>query len=270
MAESQVLLEEMSWPAIRMVAEKKPCIIIPTGSIEQHGPHLPLLVDALIAQKIAQAAAIRACGQIPVLVAPTMALGLSEEHLDFAGTLSLKPITFMNSATEEVFSLIHHGFDRFLFLNSHGGNLDALKLVARILRQEHGVLVAVTSYWQIAHAKIHSIRQTPGGGVNHGGEEETSIMLYLRPDLVDMSAASSNPLRWRSSYLSGGYLKEPQVNYGRLRRDIAPLGHNGDPTLASADKGRQLFDGIADAVARFLEDFYSWRLDEMVAPPENK
>jgi creatinine amidohydrolase len=200
---------------------------------------------------------------LPIVVSPILSVGFSGEHMDFAGTLSLSPNTLMLTAKEMVLSLIHHGFERFLFLNGHSGNEEALRLTARMLRQEHNVLIAATSYWQLAREEIKAIRESPGGGMNHAGEEETSLMLFLRPDLVNMDLAEPNPLHWRTSYLSGSYVQEAPVTYGRRRVDIAPLGHNGDPTRASAEKGKRLFEAIVAAVATFLADFDTWRLDGM-------
>ena len=257
------LLEELSWQQVRTLQARKPIVIIPAGAIEQHGPHLPLEVDACIAKELARAAATRIVAKVPVLVGPVLSVGFSAEHMDFSGTLSLTPSTLMAVAREIVLSLIHHGFERFVFLNGHGGNEEALKLVARTLRQEQGALIAVTSYWQLAREELKAMRETPGGGMNHGGEEETSLMLFLRPHLVNMDAAEPNPLRWRSTYLSGSYDLDPAVAYGRLRSDIAPLGQNGDPTRASPEKGERMFNGIVEAVIGFLLDFHTWRLDGM-------
>ncbi len=266
MSANEVLLERLSWPKVRNVAGGECSIVIPVGSIEQHGPHLPLLVDSAIARSVAEAAARKVCDRISVIVSPTLAYGLSEEHMGFPGTLSLCIKTFMDMAEEVVVSLKQHGFERFIFLNAHAGNIEALKLVARSLRKHHQCLVAVSSYWEVAFEGLLPLRGGRGGGPSHGGEEETSLMLYLHPDLVDMSSATANPIRWRSPYLSGDKVGGPQVAYGRLRTDIAPQGHNGDPTLASEANGELLFGAIVDGVARFLLDFHTWRLDEMTIP----
>ncbi|HVZ15910.1 MAG TPA: creatininase family protein [Terriglobales bacterium] len=258
-----VLLQEMSWPDVRELAAAKPIVIIPTGSIEQHGPHLPLEVDSCIAKALAEASAVRLCEKLPVAVTPVLDLGFSGEHMSFPGTLSLSAKTFMRIVHEVLLDLIRHGFDRFFLLNGHGGNEEALRLVARTLREEHEVIIATASYWQLAREEIQAVRQSPGGGMNHGGEEETSLMLFLRPELVRMEVAQANPLRWRSAYLSGGYERDAAVAYGRKRADIAPLGHNGDPTLATREKGKLLFEGIVEAIVRFGRDFYTWRLDAM-------
>jgi creatinine amidohydrolase len=264
MSGHEILLERLSWPEVRNVASGESSVVIPVGSIEQHGPHLPLLVDAAIARLVSEAAARKVCDQISVIVAPTLVYGLSEEHMGFPGTVTVCIKTFMDMAKEVVVSLTQHGFERFLFLNAHAGNIEALKLVARSVRKRHKCLVAVSSYWEIAYEGLLPLRRGRGGGPSHGGEEETSLMLYLQPDLVDMSTATPNPIRWRSPYLSGDNVRDPQVAYGRLRTDIAPQGHNGDPTLASSANGELLFGAIVDGVARFLLDFHTWRLDEMV------
>ena len=106
--------------------------------------------------------------------------------------------------------------------------------------------------------------------MNHGGEEETSLMLFLRPDLVNMAVAEASPLRWRSSYLAGNYAQDPPVTFGRKRSDIAPMGHNGDPTLASSEKGRRLFEAIVEAVAHFVNEFHKWRLDQMTSADQEQ
>lgn len=258
----QFVLEEMKWMQVREAASRRPIVIIPTGSIEQHGPHLPLQVDSLIASELARATAASVQEHLSVLVAPTLSFGCSEEHMDFAGTLSLSPQTFITVAVETIVSLMQHGFDRFFFLDAHAGNMDALRLIVRILRSEKKVLAAAGAYWDIAREAMLSL---PGGtvAINHGGEVETSLMLHLRSDLVDMAAAAPNPLRWRTKYLAGGKGVGPSVSYGRMRRDIAPLGANGDPTLASAEKGRMLFDVIVQALGCFLADFQTWELTRM-------
>ena len=134
MSSETILLEELSWPEVRTLVARKPIVIIPTGSIEQHGPHLPLEVDSCIAKELARAAATRIVMKVPVVVSPVLSVGFSAEHMTFAGTLSLNPSTLMIVAKEIVLSLIHPGFERFVFLNGHAGNEEALKLVARMLR----------------------------------------------------------------------------------------------------------------------------------------
>jgi creatinine amidohydrolase len=265
MLSEKVLLQELSWPEVRDLQAAKPVIIIPTGAIEQHGPHLPLEVDSRIAEKLAEAAARKVRPNFPILVTPVVSVGASGEHMSFPGTLSLSTDAFMVVARQILGCLIQHGFDHFFFLNGHGGNEEALKLVARTVREEHEVIITASSYWQLAREEIRSVRESPGGGMNHGGEEETSLMLFLRPDLVNMAVAEANPLRWRSSYLAGNYAQDPPVAFGRKRSDIAPMGHNGDPTLASSEKGRRLFDAIVEAVAHFVKEFHKWRLDQMTS-----
>lgn len=258
-----VLLQELSWPQVRELQRTDPIVIIPAGSIEQHGPHLPLEVDSRIAKKLAEAVARKLQGEIAVIVTPVLSPGFSGEHMTFPGTLSLSPDAFMLVARQILLNLIEHKFYRFLFLNAHGGNEEPLKLVAHTVRQQKDALIAVSSYWQLAREEIRALRESPGAGINHGGEEETSLMLFLRPDLVNMEIAKENPLRWRSPYLSASYAHDAAVVVGRKRSDIAPAGHNGDPTRASTEKGKLLFEAIVEAVARFIRDFREWRLDHL-------
>jgi creatinine amidohydrolase len=266
MSSERVLLQEMKWPEIRDLVPLKPIVIIPTGSIEQHGPHLPLEVDSRIAKELAYASAQTLHKELPVVVAPGLDIGFSSEHLSFPGTLSLDAETFMRVASQVVVNLIGHGFERFLFLNGHGGNEEALRLVARTLREKHEVLIAATSYWQLAREEIKALRQSPGSGINHGGEEETALMLHLRPQLVDMSLATAGTMRWCSSYLAGSYDQEAQVAYGRKRTDIAPLGHGGDPSVATAEEGKKMFEAIVQAIVQFVREFHTWRIEEMGRP----
>jgi len=266
MSSERIFLQEMKWPEIRELIPSKPIVIIPTGSVEQHGPHLPLEVDSRIARELAFASAQILRKELSIVVAPGLEIGFSGEHLDFPGTLSLDAETFMHVASQILINLIGHGFEKFLFLNGHGGNEEALRLVARSMREKHEVLIAATSYWQLAREQIKALRRSPGGGINHGGEEETALMLHLRPQLVDMNAATAGTMRWCSSYLVGSYDQEPQVAYGRKRADIAPLGHGGDPTMATADQGKKMFEAIVEAIVRFTREFQTWRLGEMGKP----
>jgi len=221
MSAEKVLLQEMKWPEVKELICAKPTVIIPTGSIEQHGPHLPLEVDSRIAKELAFASAQILRPEIPVVVAPGLDIGFSGEHLSFAGTLSLEAETFMRVASQVVLNLIGHGFEKFLFLNGHGGNEEALRLVARTLREKHEVLIAATSYWQLGREAIKALRQSPGSGINHGGEEETALMLaqFLFGGRLRSGSASclrtparryrSARARWRSH---DGYCRRGKEN----------------------------------------------------------
>jgi creatinine amidohydrolase/Fe(II)-dependent formamide hydrolase-like protein len=143
----------------------------------------------------------------------------------------------------------------------HKARAAAMRLIA-----EDGTLERVSDATPVGEAKMYASRPFGGsyGDRAHGGEEETSLMLFLRPHLVNMEAVEPNPLRWRSSYLAGSYVQDPPVVVGRKRSDTTPLGHNVDPTLASAERGKLLFEAVVDAVVRFVKNFRTWHLDQMV------
>ncbi len=202
-------------------------LAVPVGSCEQHGPHLPLDTDTLIARALAEALANR---RQDTLVAPPIAIGASGEHSDFPGTLSLGTpvmtdvlIELARSALPEPASGHPRPFSAVLFVNAHGGNLDAFTSSMAVLTSE-GRPVGV---W---HPRI------PGGD-SHAGATETSLMLHLHPELVRREAVEIGSTAHFSD-ISG------QLTDGGLA-DVAPNGVLGDPTKASAAHGEQLFEELA-------------------------
>lgn len=260
MAEPEVRMQRLPRSVIADRANAGAVIVIPTGSTEQHGLHLPVGLDAMTAEAVALTAAQKAAGQTPMLVAPTLSLGYSGEHLDFGGTISLRPQTLLAVYLDVIDSLAQAGLRRIFFLNGHGGNEEVTGIALREGRAAHPeLLLAGASYWRLAADDLASLQEEPTPGIAHGGEIETSLMAYLSPDLADMAAAQPNRPPWPGSrYLRGGISTSPMVSYGRRRRDFTTAGHTGDPTLASPEKGKKMFGVIVEAVAAFLVDFACW------------
>jgi creatinine amidohydrolase len=268
MSALQVRLHHLTWPEVREAVEQGAVVVIPTGSIEQHGPHLPLVVDALLSESIAEAAVEAAAGRVKALVAPAIHLGYSGEHLDFPGTLSLRPKTLMAVYADVIDSLAQAGFRRMFFLNGHAGNESVLRLALQEARQARRDLLATTSsYWRLAAEPLAALQKDAGAGIAHGGDIETSLAVFLAPDLVKMEQAVPNRPAWGSSYLKGGLACSPAVVYGRLRLDLTRLGHTGDPTLASTGLGERMFRAIVEAVTEFLVDFAQWPLPPGAGTP---
>jgi len=223
--------------------------VFPVGATEQHGPHLPVRVDAEITERLARAAVERMAPDFPALVLPVSAIGKSDEHLAFPGTLTIPGPLLAEYWFEIAKSVWRAGCRRILFVNAHGGQPQVMEMVCRRLRIELGML-AVSSMWSrftpaddlfSAHERTHGI---------HAGEVETSVMLHLTPDLVDMSKAEDFvPLSVSLAEAGGMLTPEGAVGFGWQAQDLHPSGAAGNAAAADAGRGAALFDR---AVGRLL------------------
>lgn len=235
-------------------------IVIPTGSTEQHGWHLPLETDSRLAYEVAHAAASQVCQEIPVLLAPALAIGVSGEHMAFPGTLTLSAPTFMAVAEEVALALIEHGFRRLLFLNGHAGNTEPLKLVAKAIRERHDVLVVTANYWMLARDAFIDIAQDPNLSISHGGEIETAMMLHVHPEQVYMELARKWEGTAGNPYLRASLQREAAAAYGLRRTDLTRTGSTGDPTRASREMGQRFFEAAVSATAEFFRFVHAWSI----------
>jgi creatinine amidohydrolase len=214
-------------------------LIQPVGAVEQHGPHLPLVTDLLIADSVSSAVVDEVGEALDLYVLPPLAYTKSNEHAWAPGSIWLSPTTLLAVLDDLGRSLNGLPTSKLVFLNGHGGNSSLLNVACRELRLHHGL----TTF--LAHPSVPPDQggsSTPdelGMGI-HGGLSETSLVLHLRPDLVDMAAATRNvPERLASNQhvRFGG-----AVTFGWLSNDFGPSGHIGDPTLATAELGKQQFE----------------------------
>jgi len=244
-------LESLSGPAAAAALSSDATVLVPIGAIEQHGPHLPLSVDWVIADEVARAVADQAGSELPVWVLPTLPFSKSNEHAWSSGTIWLSQQTMMAVLDDIGRCVAQSGAKRIVFLNGHGGNSTLLNVACRELRLAHGLLTfLVHPFVPPAYAPPDPDAANSaelGMGI-HGGLDETSVMLHLRPDQVDMSKAVRNVPEWmaeRDHVKFGG-----SVQFGWLSNDFGTDGHIGDPTGATAERGEQLFD---ESVAFILE-----------------
>jgi creatinine amidohydrolase len=242
---------------INALAARDAVVIVPVGSVEQHGPHLPTQVDSLLVGEIARRAARQAETVTPVVVTPTVWIGLAEHHMSLGGTLSLDFATFMALLRCICRSLVRQGFHRILLLNGHGGNISALTVVVNELAVELDASVAVTSYWLLASeafARILERQKT----VRHACEAETSMLLAIAPELVDMARAAEavGPTGRELTDVIGS----DAVHRWRSFKSRTHHGAIGDPRTASAEKGDRLLAAAADAVAKVVINGDFWSL----------
>lgn len=228
--------------------------VLPVGAIEQHGPHLPLSVDAAIISGIVAAVAEKLPETSQVLFLPTLPIGKSDEHLRFPGTLTFSAETLIRMWVEIGASVAHSGVRKFVMLNSHGGQISIMDIVARELRSKHNMLAFSLNWFGLGMPDgIYDDHELKHGV--HAGDMETSMMLALHPNLVNMDKAKKfHPLteEFEREYphigLSGG------AKPGWQSQDLHPEGACGDASAASLDKGWQTIDFVAQRIASALDD----------------
>lgn len=242
-------LLEMTWPQVAALPPQMP-VVIPIAALEQHGGHLPLFTDSLLLGEVIRRAH-ESLGD-RVLVAPLLWLGNSEHHLDFPGTMSAAPRTYLDLLKDLVGNFLFHGFQRIVLLNGHGGNTvpsqQALFELRQQRRQASDLLLCAT-YWSLGSQPRTLDPSLAQPQMGHACEWETSMMLRIRPDLV------------------GEYRQLAPVPFGRAfapahrawtTKERSAPGHIGQPHLASAEKGEILFHAFAGDVVALLQRVIDW------------
>jgi creatinine amidohydrolase len=246
------LLQEMTREAARALAGEA-LLVLPVGSTEQHGPHLPAGTDFMVAEHVAREAAARAAEQIPVVVAPTLPFGSSHHHLPFGATISLSTDVYYRVLLEIGHSLVTSGFRYLFIVNGHGGNHEVVQLVARDLALQHPVYAAAGSYWVMAwDALVGEEAHLTGNFPGHAGAFETSLIMALRPDLVAerLPHRDGVPVGAARTFESP-YRKELHGSWQAID------GYSGSPDRADAERGRAYLATVIRATADAFVDFYS-------------
>jgi creatinine amidohydrolase len=233
-------------------------MLLPVASIEQHGPHLPLLTDTIIAQTNLDRALGKADLALPLYALPALCYGKSNEHNRFPGTIALRASTLMEVLRDIAASLARGGIRKLVFINGHGGNPQVLDMMARDLREEYGLLIfPLHPGMRFGMPEGMRVPHERGMGI-HGGEVETSMMLAAAPGLVHMELAKPSvpTVLDDARYLT----LEGNIAFGWLSEDICPSGVMGDPTGATAAKGEKALDSISTQLAAVLEEIVDFQL----------
>lgn len=235
---------DMSWTEFDERRKAADTVIIPTGACEVYGPHLPMASDGIVAEALA----IKLAERTGALVAPMIGLGDSSMLMDFPGTITLRKSTYEAVMDDLCSCLIGYGFKNLMFINGHAGNVDVISGLARRYQKEHGVHCGQIDWWRFAAANGNDIFELKGYMAHgHASECGTSVLLYLRPDLVDMTKA----LR-----------VEPRTDFNVAFTDVIRYipfhertseGMVGDATIASVEKGKALVEKCVDRIAAFME-----------------
>jgi len=251
-----VLLAEMTREQIRRAAPEA-IAVLPTASIEQHGPHAPVIVDTLLCGTVAQRAAEKAAGRAQVLVAPVLCYGNSHHHRPFPGVLSLSSPTYMAVVTEVLEGLALSGFRKLIVLNGHGGNTDSNNVVGLdfVHRLGHEVAIATGAYWDIARPTIVEQGLMAGNLIpGHAGRFETSMLMAIRPDLVDPEgmAQVQDLTKEKAKLFNPDLVGATMQSHGTW---AASTGYTDFPGASSAEEGEKLLEVVTQRVADFFVAF---------------
>ena len=247
---------EVSWVEAQAILKDVDTVILPVGSTEQHGPHCPLGTDHITAEAVAVTIGDRV--GLPVL--PIVAVGVSSHHRQFPGTLWAPPAVFRDYVKAIILSAASHGPRKFLIVNGHGGNTASLKEVAEDMRSDENIFIAVANAFP---AKLDG----------HAGEDETSVMLHLRPELVKMKKAVDTK---QNEALAGIRMKAQKVgpaDFGWDTIDLSPTGVFGaagktiEATKATASHGEEIVKAHVDELCAFTEELKTAKLEDLLPKP---
>jgi creatinine amidohydrolase len=255
---------DLASPDFAALDPERTVAILPVGAVEQHGPHLPVRVDSAINAGIIARAVDLMPADCPALVLPMMPVGKSDEHIAFPGTLTLSYETLARVWYEIGESVHRAGLRKILFFNSHGGQPNVLSIVCRELRVKLDMF-AVSAMWSrtIDKSDLYDARENKHG--IHAGTSETSVMLHLHPDLVDMTRADNFvPLSVRIEQESKLLTPEGAVSFGWAALDLHPSGACGDASRATPELGKETVERAAQRLIELVNEISAYPLERIV------
>lgn len=247
----------LTWPEMNDAIDMQKLVILPTGSTEQHGRHLPLDTDEFLAESVCLEVGKRAPDR--VLVLPPISYGLNKHHIDFPGTIHIEPDVFINFALNITKSVAYHGFQKILIVNGHGSNSPLIELVARKTVLETNSLCFATNYARFLLDAFKEVRESEI--MAHADEFETSLYLHLAGDRVQMDKAQKGDDRMGtnlSSDSTGNYPVRFNDYWGRW----SDLGVHGDPTVATAEKGKIIFEAAVNGLVNLIDELRDWPIEK--------
>jgi creatinine amidohydrolase len=252
-----MLLKDMTWPDVKSLDFDKLVVIFPTGSFEQHGPHLPFTTDTDIVSAVANGVE-RELSDL-VLLLPTLWPGLSTHHMQFPGTMDVPQAIYIQLIAELGKSMASMGAKRVFILNGHGGNDTPLRAALRELKTAvPQTRFAFASYWTLAAKTLREVRESEPGGMGHACEMETSIMLHLDASRVKIDRAVRDGPPHTDPYRKADMQYARPVFFVNEFHEVTQSGVMGHPDLASADKGKRFLDGIVTELSAFVEHYLTW------------
>jgi creatinine amidohydrolase len=264
-----LLYERLTWPEVRRAASEDRVCVIPVGTLEDHGPHLPVDTDVRLITEICRRAAEAAPDEIVLL--PTIPHGYDPHHMDFPGPITIGWDTFTKYCKDVGTSLAHHGFKRMLFYNGHGSNQNLVEMAARLVMIDHPEVLAAAAFYLLSKEGIKAveeIRESGFGGMAHADELETSIYLAIDPDAVDMAKVVDE-----HGYPDGENAHKEFCADGPLRlmpwwSSFSRTGVQGTPSIATAEKGKAFLDAAVNECVSYVRELLSKPLPVRRPPQE--
>ncbi|GGD98386.1 creatininase family protein [Paenibacillus nasutitermitis] len=247
-----MILHNMTAPEVGNIDFEHTLVVIPVGSTEQHGPHLPTDTDTFIVDHLAKE--LERENSQTILLTPTMWLGHSPHHLDYGGTLSVYHPVYIQMLQSICQSYIGMGARKLWILNGHGGNSAPNQMVLQQLKNDFpDILIIAAEYWHVAAQEIASIRESDSGGLGHACELETSLYLYLDPSKVRLDLIADDGGQpaggiWEFDMLKGNAAARV-FNF----KELTASGVFGKPSMASSEKGGRLFEAISGRLSQFAK-----------------
>jgi creatinine amidohydrolase len=266
--------DDLTWPEINEAVAAKKVLLLPIGSTEQHGHHLPLDVDNFLVRSVCLETAKLAPREM--LVMPTIPYGYNEHALDFPGTIHVHYDHFIEYCLDVCKSAIHAGFDRMVIVDGHGSNEHLCEFIARRATLETDALIASCLWVNMVAREFQELRDSGPGGAAHACELETSAYLYLDADRVQMDKAQDHyggaSGKEGSRFLSVDLAHPlPPMKMVQWTSAATPTGVSGAPTLATKEKGRQLIEAAARNFLAFVRELRAMekgeRIDHRVVKP---
>ena len=251
--EEKVFYARLTSPELKEAVKRQCVVLIPVGTVEAHGPHLPLDTDNYIAFQLALAAGRRIPDE--VLIAPLIPYAFNIHFIDYPGTIAVQSEHFMNYCLDVSKSIAYHGFRRIIFVNNHGPNIPYLSIISMRTNLESDALCThVSSLSQVD--VMQELRESKfPGGISHACEMETSILLYLDPTRVQMDKAVKEMGFPRGKYFWRDVAPRPPVELNSWWSCCSVTSVSGDPTLATREKGEKLFTADVDRLVDIIREF---------------
>ena len=254
------LFRDQSWLQLQEYLKKRTLLILPIGTTEEHGPHMPVNADARIAEAYGTRLAAALAPEMPVLLMDTIRYGYSMKIMrQWPGTIVVRSRVFMDMVFDICRSLLDMGFEKLAILDCHGHHSGSLNVVSRELCDATDKAIAIISPAVMSRDEFNAVRKSPPGGGLHGCEWETSIVLHVSPEVVDMSKATSEDImNYHSDFVAGdGFMGQQRVTWSTWYLQASKTGTYGDPTVASAATGKVILDAAVANGARFLKEYWS-------------